>query len=223
MKKQSLNEMVTRVMRQVLAEAFNNLTLREFTSDMHRLGFTYRKGAGSSRIYYIPEFGDCSAVTIHAHGDNALLDGNSLRMVRNVLFKIGWFDDPENFKSFPFEKWKISKDSVRVSSTQQEIKAANEQYKDADVIPVFPMKNSICALVVDDQTVNLCRGPEDRRPLLSDWFNKYGYDRKTNSIPCLKRDNWDEVKTEVFPINQDGTLDMKNVMFENKKYGQRIN
>ena len=55
MKKQCLNEIIQRTMRRVLTEAFNNLNLREFTSDMHNMGFTYRKGAGSSRSYYIPE------------------------------------------------------------------------------------------------------------------------------------------------------------------------
>ena len=207
-------------MRRVLTEAFNNLNLREFTSDMHHMGFTYRKGAGSSRIYYIPEYGDISAVTIHAHGDNALLDGNSLRNVRNVLMKIGWFDDPKHFKKFPFEKWKISKDSVQIHSDKLDIEAANNQYQDAKVIKVFPTKNSICALIVDSDKINLCRSSEDRRPLLQDWFTDFDYDRKTNRIPCLKKENWDTLETEAFPINPDGTRDTTNVIIENKIYGQ---
>ena len=32
------------------------------------------------------------------------------------------------------------------------------------------------------------------------------------------KDNWEKVRTEVFPINQDGTLD--KMIIENKKYGK---
>ena len=184
--------MFNEIARKVLSEmAIGNLTLRDFNVEMKNLGFTYREGAGSSRMYYIPEYGDKSSVTIHAHSESDTIDPSALRMVKNVLNNIGWFKDPENFKKFPFDEWGISKTDVAIDTTKEDIEKANEEYKDAEVSPVFPIKNSICVLKTKNG-VNLCRSSNDRRPLLGSWFGYFGYDRRTNKIPCLKNDKWDD-------------------------------
>ena len=200
----------------LLEMARDNLTFREFKADMRRMGFVYREAAGSSRVFYIPQYGDISNIVIHAHNENVPIDGNALRQVKNVLESIGWFKDPSNFNIFPFEKWQLSSTDVSVDTTQQEIERANEEYKGAEVRPVFAEKNTICVLKVGDK-YNLCRSINDRRPILTDWYDEYAYDRKTQSRLCLKRNNWDTMETEAYPITQDG-LDMENVIIENKRY-----
>ena len=182
------------------------------------MGFTYREAAGSSRVYYIPQYGDISNITVHAHNENATIDGNALRQVKSVLENIGWFKDPRNFNIFPFEKWQLPSTDVSVDTTQQEIGRANEEYKDAEVEQVFPYKNSICVLKINNK-YNLCRSINDRRPLLTDWYDEYAYDRKTQSRLCLKRNNWDTMETEAYPITQNG-LDIENVIIESKRYGK---
>lgn len=92
-------------------------------------------------------------------------------------------------------------------------------YKDAEVEQVFQMKNSVCVMKAYDK-YNLCRNSNDRRPLLKDWYDEYGYDRKTNSIPCLKQLNWERYETECYPIKKNGTLDTENIIIENKRYGK---
>jgi len=219
-----LKEVISGAVRRVLSEmAKDNLTLREFNRYMNKMGFIYREASGSSRVYFNPQYGDKSAITIHGHNDGDEIDGNALKQVKSVLEDIGWFDDPSNFAKFPFDDWKISRKTVKlnVDTTQQEIKKANELYKNAEVEQVFPMRDSICVLKVSDDKVNLCRSSNDKRPLLPNWFEKFAYDRKTNRIPCLKRNNWETYETECYPIKQDGTLDTENIIIENKGYGKQ--
>lgn len=221
--KTRIDEIIRRVVRQQLSEmANNNLSYREFYSDMKKMGFVAREGEGSAKIFTIPQYGDCSSVTIHSHNDNARVTADALRMVVNVLERIGWFDIPQNRRKFPSDKWQIGIPNVNVDTAQQEIQRANELYKDASVSPVFQMKDSICVMTTSNG-VNLCRGINDRRPLLQTWFDKFGYDNKTNSVPCLKKDNFEEFETRAFPIKADGTLDAQNVIIENKLYGKSIN
>ena len=54
---------------------------------------------------------------------------------------------------------------------------------------------------------------------MSDWFEKYEGD-KTHGIPCIKRDNMETFETECYPIKQDGTLDIENIIIESKRYGK---
>ena len=39
------------------------------------------------------------------------------------------------------------------------------------------------------------------------------------SLPCLKRNNWDSMETEAYPITQNG-LDVEDVIIESKIYGK---
>lgn len=223
MDKQYVRETIDRMVRQILSEmAKDNLTLREFNRYMNNMGFIYREASGSSRVYYNPQYGGKSAITIHGHNDGDEIDGNALKQVKSVLEKIGWFNDPSNFAKFPFDDWKISRKSVElnIDTTQQEIEEANEQYKDAEVSTVFPMRDSVCILKVSDDKVNLCRSSDDRRPLLPKWFNRFDYDNRTHKIPCLKYDNEETIETECFPIKQDGTLDTEHIIIESKQYGK---
>jgi len=138
------------------------------------------------------------------------------------LEKVGWFNNPENRKRFPFNAWGFNQNTVSYDNSseieQEEIERANEEYKDALVYPVFPqMKNSICALVIDDKHANLCRSMDDRRPIYDKWFERCQTDRKTGSIMCLKVDNYETLDTEAYPINIDGSLDINNLIIENKR------
>lgn len=217
MKKQYLKEVIDKIVKQTLMEmACNNLSFRNFIVDMKKMGFEYEEAAGSAKVFKIPEYGDKSLITVHAHDKNAPLDGNTLRTVRDVLKKIGWFNKPENFRKFPFEKWQISTNDIKIDTSKQQTEDANEFFKNAEVVPVFPMKNSICVLKHNNK-VNLCRNVNDKRPLLTKWFDNYAFDRKTGTIPCLKINDWENFETKCYPIKKDGTLDTNNLIIENKR------
>ena len=221
--KEKLEETIIQIVREVLSEMANpNLKFREFAADMQKMGFTVREAKGSAKVFYIPEYGDCSNVTVHTHNNGADIDPEAFRITKSVLNKIGWFRNPQNVNRFPFAKWKVSKEGIDVDTTTSDIESANRQFLNVEVIPVFQMKDSVCVLKTPNG-VNLCRSSNDRRPLLDTWFEKFAYDRKTEQIPCLKRDNYETMETEAFPINVDGTLDTKNVIIENKNYGKSSN
>lgn len=115
-------ETIDRIVRNTLLEmAYNNMTFKEFERDMRALGFMYREAEGSSKVFYIPKYGDNSSFTVHVHDDNAKVDGNALRQVKDVLKSIGWFNDPQNYSKFPFEKWGISNKDIVVDTTRQDI------------------------------------------------------------------------------------------------------
>lgn len=216
--KTKIDEIVRRVVRQKLSEmANNNLSYREFYSDIKKMGFVAREGKGSAKIFTIPQYGDCSSITIHSHNDNARVTADALRMVVNVLERIGWFDIPQNRRKFPSDKWQIGIPNVNVDTAQQEIQRANELYQNASVTPVFQMKNSICVLTTSNG-VNLCRSINDRRPLLPKWFDICEPLHSNQNVIALKKDNYDTVQTEAYPINADGTLG--DIIIESKKYGK---
>lgn len=200
-----------------LMEVNNNLTFREFNADMSKMGFKYRKGDGSTKVFGLPKG---LTLTVHVHDDGSHLPADTLRQVKDVLEDVGWFNDTENFKLFPFQKWQIEPKDIKRDTTQQEIENANELYKDAEVTRVFYTTNNPLCVLKTTEGVNLCRNVNDRRPLLTTWFNRFGYDNRTNKIPCLKRENWETIETEAYPINQDGTLNTEEVIIENKKYGK---
>ena len=202
-----------------LNETYNNLTFGEFDSQMKKMGFTRRNasGGGSGKIYSLPSG---PKVTVHAHGDSDRIPADALEQVKIELEKIGWFNNIRNFKIFPFKKWDIKAKSIKRDTTKEDIKKANEKYKDAELKRAFVnTDNPLCTLKTAEG-VNLCRSVNDRRPLLDTWFDDYGYD-KVNGLPCLKRNNWETIETECYPINQDGTLDTNNIIIENKKHGKK--
>ena len=204
----------------VLNEAKGNLPYNKFVEVMNQLGFDkIREAKGSSKVFTMSKYGDKSAVTIHIHNNGAEVHPDGLKEVAKVLKKIGWFKNPKNYNMFPFEDWKISRKDIEVDTTEQDIADANEKYKDASVYNVFHEKNSVYALVTKDGC-NLCRSEEDRRPLLPDWYDEFGRDRDTGEIPCLKRENWTDYKTEVFPILRSGKLDVDNMIVESLRYGK---
>ena len=104
--------------------ANNNLSYREFVSDMHKMGFVEREGEGSARVFYIPKYGDSSSVTIHSHNEGGRVQADALRIVKSVLDKIGWFNEPNNVGLFPWEKWQISKSNLITDTTAQDIQKA---------------------------------------------------------------------------------------------------
>lgn len=217
-----LRKVVNEVVRNVISEMANdNLSFREFASDMKEMGFEYREGEGSCKVFYNPEYGDKSNITVHVHNNNANISGNVIRQAVSVLEQIGWFNHAENRNLFPYDKWGVSPSSVKYDNSaeiiQSEIAQANDMYRNAEVFPVFPQENSVCVLKLNDKEYNLCRSIDDRRPLYSDWFSDYNYDRKTQTIPCLKRENWETCETEAYPILPNGTLDETNMIIENIK------
>ena len=145
-----------------------------------------------------------------------------MRTVKSVLDKIGWFNEPNNVRLFPWKKWQLPQSNLTIDTAAQDIQKANEQYKDAVIQPIFQMKNSICALITP-QGVNLCKNSQDRRPILPLWYDSFEYENKTNRIPCLKKDNYENFQTEAYPIKVDGTLDTKNIIIESRTYGKPSN
>lgn len=217
--KEEINKAVSKL-REPLMEANNNLTFRELKSDMKKLGFRIENaGRGSATKFILDYNGKSPMVLVDAHNDNAQVKADTLREVWGLLRRIGWFKDERNLRIFPFDRWGFKKkDAISTNDTATEIENANIKYKDAKVEPVFQDKGSVCAIVTS-QGANLCRSIQDRRPLLQTWFDRYEYDKK-RGIPCLKRDNYETMETECFPIKKDGTLDTQNVIIENKKYGK---
>jgi len=207
-----IKESIDKVVREknmMLSEANNNLTFREFNSDMAKMGLTYREETPSGK-----------KITIHVHDDGGQIKADALRQVKDKLERMGWFNDKNNFKLFPFQKWQFSPESITVDRIQDEIEAANEEFKDAEVNRVFSdTDNPLCVMEIGKK-FNLCRSIDDRRPLLDIWFDAIDYNGE-NGTPRMRLDNWETVETECYPIKPDGTLDTENVIIENKSYGKK--
>ena len=208
----TINNIISKIIKEAidklsLCEAYNNLTKREFDSDMAKMGFVVRNGAGSRFIYIQPQYH--TQITVHWHGGN--IKASTLTNVRNELKNAGWFNDPKNLKLFPFQKWGFNPNQVVASDLPQSPSLVNSPYENAETMKIF-YDSPICVLKFNNQ-YNLCKDEQDKTPLLQNWYDEYGYDDKTNSIPCLKKINQD-FQIEAYPINQDGTL--KEPIIENK-------
>lgn len=191
-------------------EANNNLPIHEFDNDMKKLGFIKDYDRAGSRVIYKLKDGGLK-ITTHYPGKTAKAD--MLRNVFDNLIKIKWFDDPNNFNIFPFDRWGFNPNSINIDTTKQDILKANEIYQNAEVYRVFyNTPNKLCVLHTNEG-YNLCRDINDKRPLLDKWYNGF----EQGNVPKLKLDNYETMETEVYPINQDGTLDTKNITLENKK------
>ena len=194
----------------LLIEANNNLPIHEFDNDMKKLGFIKDYDRAGSRVIYKLKDGGLK-ITTHYPGKTAKAD--MLRNVFDNLVKIGWFNNPENFKIFPFDRWGFNPNSINIDTSKQDIAKANIIYQNADVYRVFyNTTNKLCVLHTN-KGYNLCRDINDRRPLLDKWYSGF----EQGNVPKLKLDNYETFETEVYPINQDGTLDTKNITLENKK------
>lgn len=202
----------------ILYEANNNLPLDDFLHDMKDIGFIVKCSKGGDAIKHYLDYNGKQAVQIcHApsNGSNSM-KGATLNDVKKELERIGWFDDPENVKKFPFDRWQLRPPYVQEDTTQEEIDAANEKYKDATVYPIFPTKDSICALEVSRDQINLCKDSDDRRPLSDIWFNYIVYGDQVN---YMVRDNYETMETEYYPVSPDGEIDDENVVIkESKRY-----
>ena len=191
-------------------EANNNLPIHEFDNDMKKLGFIKDYDRAGSRVIYKLKDGGLK-ITTHYPGKTAKAD--MLRNVFDNLIKIKWFDNPDNFNIFPFDRWGFNPNSINIDTTKQDILKANEIYQNAEVYRVFyNTPNKLCVLHTNEG-YNLCRDINDKRPLLDKWYNGF----EQGNVPKLKLDNYETMQTEVYPINQDGTLDTKNITLENKK------
>ena len=191
-------------------EANNNLPIHEFDNDMKKLGFIKDYDRAGSRVIYKLKNGGLK-ITTHYPGKTAKAD--MLRNVFDNLIKIKWFDNPDNFNIFPFDRWGFNPNSINIDTTKQDILKANEMYQNAEVYRVFyNTPNKLCVLHTNEG-YNLCRDINDKRPLLDKWYNGF----EQGNVPKLKLDNYETMQTEVYPINQDGTLDTKNITLENKK------
>lgn len=207
----------------MLFELNNNLKFRELDRDIRELGFTRRNGANC----YVYENDYGVTVTVHAHSPNSQAKADTIKHVVAGLSECGWFKDTNNVKRIlpTLKKWGYTAKEIQniisgVDTTADDIKAANEEYADATVTPIFSMANSVCALETSEG-VNLCRSSADRRPLLDFWYHRILYPVRGNrSIPCLVYDNEESWQSECYPINPNGTLDYDNVIIENKKYGK---
>lgn len=214
LKKQSKNE---------INEAKQDVKPRDFNAKMKELGFEfYNSGRGSGFIYYIPSedesYSKKSKVTVHTHGK--YIKASSLIHVKDTLKSLGWFEKKENFDKFPFDEWEISRKDINGHNTETNSgKQTNKEYENAEITPVFQMKDSIC-VIKTEKGYNLCRNSNDKEPMYQTWFDSYGVDRKTGKTICLKRDNYETCETEAYPITQDG-LDTQHVIIENKSYKKK--
>lgn len=191
-------------------EANCNLSYREFLSDMEKMGFFVRDKKYFSQMFYHP----LDSIDVEVHVSDPVRP-ETLREVETTLILQGWFDHPENLNKFPFDKWRLPMPNDNVDSTRQDIREANEKYWGMLVIPVFQMKNSICVMGNPNgglKAYNLCRGVNDRRPILPDWYDYFEFDKGTGQIPCLKRYNRKEYLMEAYPIKTDGTLDTRAII-----------
>ena len=198
------------IFENITNEANNNLPIHEFDNDMKKLGFIKDYDRAGSRVIYKLKDGGLK-ITTHYPGKTAKAD--MLRNVFDNLIKIKWFDNPDNFNIFPFDRWGFNPNSINIDTTKQDILKANEIYQNAEVYRVFyNTPNKLCVLHTNEG-YNLCRDINDKRPLLDKWYNGF----EQGNVPKLKLDNYETMQTEVYPINQDGTLDTKNITLENKK------
>ena len=175
---------------------------------MENLGFTKEGDRAGSRIIYHLKDGGLK-ITTHDPGKTAKAD--MLRNVFNALKNIKWFDNEDNFKKFPFDRWQFNPNSIERNTMTQDIQQANELYKNAEVYRVFYNNNPL-SILKTKQGYNLCRSNEDRRPLLDKWYDGF----EQGNIPTLKLDDYEKLETKAYPIKQNGTLDFDNVIIENK-------
>ena len=204
--KNSINKFIN---ESILLEFTNNLSAREFKSDMIKLGFKKDPdiGKGSdSQSWFIPEYGDKYRVTVHLHGDKGTqVKADSLRHVRNTLLAMGWFNIPGNIDKFPFKKWGTSKKSIITDYGEEyAINKANEEYANANVTPVYPsIKNTVYLIKDETKGYNLCKSSNDRRPLLDTWFEDFD---TSMGKPSFLNFNYGSKQIEALPINPDGSL-----------------
>lgn len=209
-----IDEIITKTINKFIreninTEANNNLPINQFDEDMKLLGFIKNIDRSGSRVIYKLKNGGL-VITTHDPGKTAKAD--MLRNVFDNLKRIKWFDDPNNFKIFPFKRWGFNPNSIKVDTTQQDILKANELYKNAEIYKVFYNKENPLCVMHTEEGYNLCRNKNDRRPLLNTWFTNFQQGNK----PMLKLDNYNTMETEVYPILPNGTLDKDNMMVENK-------
>ena len=196
----------------VTNEVNNNLKFSEFDRTMSDLGFKRINKTAPGIAYIMPPYE--GEVSMHIPHDGS----TKADMIRNTvkfLKKIKWFDNPENYKKFPFKRWGVSENMISRDTTQDEIMEANEMYADAEIFRVFynDYSNPLCVMQTEEG-YNLCRSEDDRRPLYDIWFNEF----VPGDRPLLKYDNWDMGRTEVYPILPNGKLDEKGMMEENRMY-----
>lgn len=218
-----LKKMITGKVKEVLSEAKANLPYNAFKRDMKKLGFVWDESPDGSLVKFtIPEYGDCSLVSIHEPHNRDGIDPASLREVRDVLYKIGWFNDSKNISKFPFAKWGLPIIRMTVNTTQQEIQAANQKYANAEVWSAYPnVKDSICVLKIGEK-YNLCNSSIDRRPKYTDtWFDEYVYG-DGGQPPCLNiiMEENGGMKIFSYPINRDGSLGEPQII-ENRTYNKK--
>lgn len=220
-------ENIRAIIKEVLNEANNSLPFQDFLRDMKTLGFEVRRGDGSIMEFRMPDKG--INVTVHLPHGTGRNDAKAdmLRNTFNELKKHDWFDDPANRKLYNdnmAQRWGLKAPSANgtVVDVNAEIEEANEQYENYEVSPIFPMKNSVCILTHHGEGYNICRSPQDRRPLLDQWYKGYTHHLVDGELmPCLTYDemNGDDIEQwhEYFiPIKTDGTLDMEKMITESK-------
>ena len=115
-----IDEIITKTINKFLkeninTEANNNLPIHEFDNDMKSLGFIKDIDRSGSRVIYKLKNGGL-VITTHDPGKTAKAD--MLRNVFDNLVKIKWFDNPNNFKIFPFKKWGFNPNTIKIDVTE---------------------------------------------------------------------------------------------------------
>lgn len=203
--------------KEILTEAKSNLPFNEFRRDMEKMGFTYSEKKGSSKMFTTFSNGTTVCITVHVHNDNDSMDANALRQVKKSLADKGWFNNPENYAKFPFEKWGINSKNIETNLTQDD----NEKYKNANLTPISNKDKSSAFIMMYNDKFNTCPSSDNRQPILPQWYDRLVYDN-TSGKPMFELDDYEKMETRRYPINNDGSLDNENmVISENKKHGKK--
>lgn len=106
------------------------------------------------------------------------------------------------------------------SEEERKIKEANEEHKDDhlerishnDPASYYLMSHAFGNVL----KYNVCKSPDDRRPLMDEWFSGTNYKRKGGSH-YLGVDDMEALNTKFYKLNSDGTLsDVVSFVIESK-------
>lgn len=92
---------------------------------------------------------------------------------------------------------------------KQEIDFANKEYKNAELFKINMGVKDSCYIINNNGEYNTCVSPDDRRPLLDEWFEDI--DNVSGKYILYKLG---DKYMEGYPVNNDGSLDYDNKTLE---------
>lgn len=203
---------------------------------MEPFDWTYTRGTGDSCKFSKGKYTVYFHLKHNASNDDRrFLDVGGLDKLREYIvdefLKTG---DPSNINSIPWEVWRLPdpfkrelKDydsktgkkkeikqepnigqKLNKAKVEREINDANELYKDDQLLKV----SDTCYIIthVNEKGVlmyNICRGKNDRRPILKNWYDGRTNYKKVGKDHYFGKDNLRDISTRFYKVLDDGTLD----------------